>query len=213
VTELSVVPAGLRGGNKKKIALFGGAFDPIHNGHLATIAALANSSIVDEILVLPSGDRPDKPAATAASIRFDMCKVALEEYFRGDGRIVLSDLHSAQRVGYGTIDVVRYLQGRADCEVFVVIGRELLSELHTWKEADSLKKDAQFLVVQRPGSDTHAVPEGWRVSFFQNPSDSWVAISSTALRRMLKQGQSCAGLMPASVELLCCQQQLYDRKA
>ena len=59
-------------GGRRRLALYGGAFDPIHNGHLATIALILNSGAADEVLVIPSGDRPDKPNTIAAQHRMEL---------------------------------------------------------------------------------------------------------------------------------------------
>jgi len=197
-------------GTTKKTALYGGAFDPLHNGHLATIAALLNSAAVDEVLVIPSGDRPDKPASTPASVRYEMCSIALAETFAGDPRVVLSDLHSGQRVGYATIDLVRYFRNDPAREVFVVVGEELLGELHTWKEADALKREGRFMVVHRPGVSQVTVPDGWAVTMLPLTSGSGVEVSSTMLRSMLRNKSSCAGLMPACIERFCKERGLYS---
>lgn len=194
---------------KTRTALYGGAFDPLHNGHLATIAALLNSGVIDEVFVIPSGDRPDKPTCTSAEVRLEMCSVAVREAFANDPRVVVSDLHSAQRVGYATIDLVRYFHSDPSREISVVVGHELLGELHTWKEADALKREARFVVVKRPGVPPPAAPEGWAIAILPVSYEAGVAVSSTALRSMLKEGRSCAGLMPSSIERFCRERGLY----
>ncbi len=204
-----MIGAGNSLGTPKRTALYGGAFDPFHNGHLATIAALLNSAAVDEVLVIPSGDRPDKPACTPASVRYEMCSIALADTFPGAQRVALSDLHSVQRVGYATIDLVRYFRSDLSREVFVVVGQELLGELHTWKEADALKREGRFLVVKRPGMSEVAVPAGWLVTLLPSVSGSGVEVSSTMLRSMIREKRSCAGLMPACVERFCMERGLY----
>ena len=60
------------------MALYGGAFDPFHNGHLATISLLLSSGLVDEVVVVPCGDRPEKPGTSPAVHRLAMAKLAVE---------------------------------------------------------------------------------------------------------------------------------------
>ncbi len=192
-----------------KTAIFGGAFDPLHNGHLATVAALLSSGVVQQVIVVPSGDRPDKPHATRALQRLELCRLGVEEAFKGDSRVEVSDAHAAQRVGYGTIDLVRYFAADRSREIFVVIGMELLKDLPQWKEADELKAIAKFLAVQRPGGEISVAPAGWDVTSFKYPYDAGVYVSSTLLRRLLKHRSPCAGLMPATVERFCVQHDLY----
>ncbi len=193
----------------KKTALYGGAFDPLHSGHLATVAALLSSGVVDEVFVIPSGDRPDKPQATRAALRLEMCRLGVDEAFKGDSRVIVSDLHAAQRVGYATIDLVRHFAADSSREIVIVIGHELLADLPQWKEPSELQASAQFLVVRRPGVASMAASAGWRVTEFSYPYDAGVNVSSTLLRTLLKEGKSCAGLMPGIVERFCIQEKVY----
>ena len=79
-------------GGRRRLALYGGAFDPIHNGHLATIALILNSGAADEVLVIPSGDRPDKPNTIAAQHRVEplaLTQRLRSPIFRPAARLVL----------------------------------------------------------------------------------------------------------------------------
>lgn len=62
----------------KRIALYGGAFDPPHRGHLSIIANLRSLPFVDEIWVLPSGDRSDKRLLLSMTERFDLLRKLLD---------------------------------------------------------------------------------------------------------------------------------------
>ena len=190
---------------KKRVAVFGGAFDPPHNGHLATIALLLNTGVVDRVMVVPSGHRPDKTGVSAAADRLAMTRRAIAEAFpgdAGDNRVVVSDLHVSGVAGYATIDLVEHLEGMAveQCEYVVVIGDELIKDLSQWKDTERLRERARFLVIRRPGHTAAALPEGWNMEVLEAPHQVGVYVSSTALREMLRAGKLCAGLMPASVE-------------
>lgn len=197
---------------KKRIALYGGAFDPIHNGHLATIGLLLASGQVDKVLVVPSGDRPDKQQNVSAADRLLMTRLAVQEAFPHDLRVEVSDLHAAGKVGYGTIDLVDHFAKQADTDVFVVIGHELLPDLSSWKESARLCALAQFLVVQRPGSPGGELPKGLNATFLHVPYQAGVLVSSTTLRAVIAQGLSCAGLLPPSVIAFCKDRGLYGAK-
>lgn len=193
-----------------RVALFGGAFDPFHNGHVAAIKHILRSGLIDKVIVLPSGDRPDKRSVSRASNRYDMAVLGVQESLGRNPRVVVSDVHSSGRVGYGTIDALRYFEEESGARVFVVIGDELLNDLPHWREAEALKERAHFLIVRRPGGPAAAPLPGWNVTFLEPFENEGVQISSTELRQRLARGESCEGLMPVSVATYCREKTLYS---
>ena len=194
--------------NKRdRVALYGGAFDPIHNGHLATIAALLASGQVDRVIIIPSGDRPDKALNAAASERVAIIEIAVREYFDGDGRVTVSDMHVAKKVGYGTVDLIDYFKKDVTVEPLVVIGCELLKDLSQWKDVE-----ARFLVIPRPGVKDLEIPKDVTATSLVIPYEGAVNVSSTTLRSLLAKGLSCAGLMPQSVVAYCKAHGLYGAR-
>lgn len=194
---------------KHRVALYGGAFNPIHNGHLATVALLLADGQVDSVVVLPSGDRPDKKASVRAADRVLMAERAIAEAFPNDARVTVSDLQATGQVGYGTIDLVDHFLQQPNTETYVVIGHELLPDLTSWKESARLCSIAQFLVVHRPGSSLGGLPKGVRASVIHAPYQAGVLVSSSTIRELLIQGLSCAGLLPPSVLAFCKERGLY----
>lgn len=194
---------------RQRVALYGGAFDPMHNGHISTIAALLSSSLVDKVLVIPSGDRPDKAANASAAERLEMVKLGVGEFFSDEARVSVSDLHVAKRVGFGTIDLLDYFKKEGTIEPLVVVGRELLKELSAWKEVERLKREGRFLVIQRPGFESVEIPKDVSATVLTTSHAVGVNVSSTTLRAMLAQGACCAGLMPSSVIAFCKERGLY----
>ena len=192
-----------------RLAIYGGAFDPIHNGHLVTIAQLLASGQVDSVVVVPSGDRPDKNITVCAADRLAMTQLAIEEAFPNDLRVSVSDIHATGKVGYGTIDLVEHFLKQADTSPWVVIGQELLGDLAAWKEISRLKSLTSFLVIRRPGTVSPELPQDVTASWLSAPYEGGVLVSSTAIRAMLAQGLSCSGLLPPSVIAFCRSHGLY----
>lgn len=197
---------------KIRLGVYGGAFDPIHNGHLSTIARLLASGQVDQVVIVPSGDRPDKKMEVSAVDRLLMVKRAIAEAFPHDSRVSVSDLHVAGKVGYGTIDLVDYFKNLPLTEPYIVVGRELLADLPRWKESARLCSAAQFLVIDRPGTVTGDIPPGLRAVPLSASYEAGVLVSSSTIRALLSQGLSCAGLLPPSVVTLCKERGLYGAK-
>lgn len=197
----------------KTKAIYGGAFDPFHNGHLATVALLLNSALVDEVVVVPSGDRPDKESRACGMERLTMTRLAIEESFTHDRRVSVSDAHVAGRVGYGTIDLLDYYHRDGANNLLVVLGQELLTDLPHWKESGRLRATARFLVIQRPGvSPTMRTPAGWNITTLVPLYEDRVLVSSSSVRALLQQGLSCVGLVPACVLRYCLEHEVYKTK-
>lgn len=196
-------------GKKNRLAIYGGAFDPFHNGHLVTIAQLLASGQVDSVVVVPSGDRPDKRILVSASDRLAMTRLAIEEAFPNDPRVSVSDLHATGAVGYGTIDLVDHFLKQTDTAPCVVIGQELLKDLPAWKEIDRLRGVTSFLVIRRPGTVAPVLPNDISAAWLSSPYEAGVLVSSTTIRAMLAQGLSCSGLLPPSVVGFCRSKGLY----
>ena len=184
----------------------------MHNGHLATIGLLLASGQVDTVIVIPSGDRPDKKTNVSAADRLLMTRLAVQEAFPNDTRVVISDLHANGKVGYGTIDLVDHYVKQVETDVFVVIGHELLPELPLWKESARLCAVSNFLVIHRPGSPGGDLPKGLNATMLNAPYQAGVLVSSTTLRTLLAQGLSCAGLLPPSVIAFCKDRGFYAPK-
>lgn len=199
-------------GKTSRLAIYGGAFDPIHNGHLVTIGHLLASGQVDQVVIVPSGDRPDKKANVSAADRLFMTRHVIAEAFPGDPRISVSDIHALGTVGYGTIDLVDYFKRTPGIEPYVVIGRELLADLPQWKESARLRSTAQFLVIERPGTSSGPLPVGIRATVLQTSYEAGINVSSTTIRGLLSQGLSCAGLLPQSVIAICRARGFYGAK-
>jgi nicotinate-nucleotide adenylyltransferase len=192
-----------------RLAIYGGAFDPIHNGHLATIAQLLASGQVDSVVVVPSGDRPDKNVTVSAADRLKMTRLAIEEQFPNDPRVAVSDIHATGKVGYATIDLVDHFIKQPHTSPYVVLGHELLKDLPMWKEEARLRSVARFLVIRRPGVVVTELPHDISAEWLHAPYEAGVLVSSSGLRELLAKGLSCAGLLPPCVVAFCRSHGLY----
>ncbi len=197
---------------KQRVAVFGGAFDPFHNGHVAAIRLLLDLPGISQVIVVPSGERPDKQHDSRAAERLEMTKLGIQAVFGSNPRVVVSDLQITGIVGFATLDLINYLQGVTSAQIEVVIGHELLKDLEKWHRAEELKKIARFLVLLRPGAVASLAPQGWKISFLPDFGEQGIDISSTALRARLALGDSCQGLLPNVVYDYCSSRKLYHPK-
>jgi len=129
----------------KTIALFGGSFDPLHDGHKAIISALNNLMSIDKIIVLPTFLNPFKSKSHAsAKLRFEV----LYEYYKDFKNIEISDYEIKQKTKVASIKSVKHFL-KTYKEIYLVIGADNLKSLHKWQDYDELKNLVTFVVASR----------------------------------------------------------------
>tara|TARA_B110000438_G_scaffold173917_1_gene166206 strand:- start:3427 stop:4017 length:591 start_codon:yes stop_codon:yes gene_type:complete len=138
----------LHGKVKKNAAIFGGTFDPFHNGHLKIIEYVLQNFNIDKIFLIPAGNQYMKlkpPKATPAQ-RFDMCKLAV----RND-LVELIDYEIQKTSPSYTFDTLAYLEkNNPDFSVqYIILGTDAFDQISLWKEADFLKNNYKFIIIQR----------------------------------------------------------------
>ncbi len=142
----------------KSIAVFGGSFNPPGEHHRAIVREVA--AVVDEVVVVPCGPRPDKPPTNDVATVFRAAMVDMN--FRGLAKVTvdLSDLENCVFTRTCELDE----RFRRDADVWHVVGADLVagggrggSEIQRlWHDGTRLWSEAQFIVVHRPGYDLNA---------------------------------------------------------
>ncbi|MFU8847723.1 MAG: nicotinate-nucleotide adenylyltransferase [Opitutales bacterium] len=192
---------------KPRIALYGGAFDPVHRAHLAVARAALRQAALAKVVFIPAAHSPLKSHGPVASDgdRLKMLELALG----GEAGFVI-DESELRRGGLSyTVDTVRNYQEHApEAELFWIIGGDQLSQLDRWRAIDELVRRVTFLVLARPGYALEA-PElpglSWR------PIDAALMKESSSLvRERLSQGSSVAGLLSPAVEAFIREKGLYS---
>lgn len=137
----------------KNIAIYGGAFDPIHNGHVAIIQELKNNKEMDEVWIMPTRVSRWKNDAAPSSLRLK----CLEKVIEGlDNVHIRKDEIESQKEVIYTIDTIRELhQKYNDVNFYFVIGYDQLSKLDKWRDIEELSKLVKFLIVGRPNNSFH----------------------------------------------------------
>jgi nicotinate-nucleotide adenylyltransferase len=148
------------------IGLFGGTFDPIHNGHLALARAARERCQLGRIYFIPTNVPPHKTSQPAASYfhRYAMTALATQgektfapSLLEGPGQFVMHDkkspragLVSAPNYSIDTIRRVKQSLKKAD-RLFFVIGVDAFKDIAKWREAEALFSECDFIVASRPG--------------------------------------------------------------
>ncbi|HEY2846156.1 MAG TPA: nicotinate-nucleotide adenylyltransferase [Bryobacteraceae bacterium] len=168
-------------------AIFGGTFDPIHRAHLVVAREAADAFSLDQVLFIPAANPPHKETDTPYQKRFEMVQLACRE----DSRFVPSRLEEVARKSYSihTIEQVKALGG----EVFFVIGADAFAEIQTWFRWQDVVREAEFIVVTRPGHQYQS-PPGARVHRLETVA---LPVSSSEIRAALARGETPPELPPA----------------
>ncbi len=159
----------------RRLGLFGGTFDPPHNGHVAALTAAAATGRFEVIEVTVAGDpyRKSEQRVHSAALRLAMATAAFEHL----DLVRVSDREVNRPGPSYTIDTVLELLGEAQ-QVDLLIGADLAPQLGSWHRAEELRGLVSVGVVPRPGAPSTA-PVGWEC--YEIPMEP-VDLSSTFLR-------------------------------
>ncbi len=138
-----------------RIGLYGGTFDPIHNGHLHVISELINRTIVDRILLVPAGEprlRDAQPLASGSQRR-TMCQLAVNDLPADIRSKVEVNPIEILRIGPSyTIDTVEAIkQTFPDDEIVLIVGSDAAERINQWHRADELLAMVTLEIIERPG--------------------------------------------------------------
>jgi nicotinate-nucleotide adenylyltransferase len=140
----------------KRAAIYGGTFDPVHNGHLKVARGVQKLFELDEVILIPACVPPHKRGAgiTSAFHRFAMLALATDH----DERLTVSTAELDQPDRPYAVETVARMQERlgSDCRLFFVMGADSWSEITMWREWERLLTMCDHIVVTRPGYELPA---------------------------------------------------------
>lgn len=180
------------------IGIYGGTFDPIHNGHLHVIKELLLSRRLDRIIVLPAGDPQlrGRPSASAVD-RLAMCTAALASLGALADRVEVSAIEVERDRPSYAIESVRQLQKENPAQEFAwIIGSDAFRRIDEWHESEVLQELISFIVVERPESERG---QGEVFDDFDTTEINALDISATQIREKIGSGQEVSALVPTGV--------------
>ena len=192
----------MRGG--ARLGLFGGTFDPVHVGHLAVAEAARERLGLEQIVFLPAGSPPHKPAGAHAS---GPDRLAMLQLATADNAHFAIDTSELTRTGpsYTVETLSACAQRHPDAELLWLMGSDSLVEVHTWRDPARVCALATLAVLLRPGWTRDAI-EAWRtgpgrrldarIEVLDVPG---LDVSARALRAALASGASVRYLVPDAV--------------
>ena len=127
--------------------IFGGAFDPIHNGHL-NMAENAKKALEGEIILVPARISVWKENSAPVSDKIAMIELAVKD--RKGFSIEKYELENGNDITY-SIDTIRFLKEKYPSnKLFLLIGTDQVNEFHRWKSADEIANLVQIVFFSRP---------------------------------------------------------------
>lgn len=221
----------------RRIGLFGGTFNPIHTGHLQIAKEIKEHFSLDCIIFIPTGIPPHKEISDVIdpAHRLNMVELAIAPH----KDFAVSSIEAERKGFSYSIDTVKTLlkEMGETSEIYFIVGIDAFIDIKTWKDVDELLTLCNFIVIPRHGhrfidikgvdipplkgvaeSDLEkldrreisrfAVPLTERYSLFLEQI-THCNISSTELRRLIKEGKELKNLLPESVILYIIKKKLY----
>lgn len=189
-------------GHKRRVGLYGGTFNPIHNSHLIVADQVGNALGLDEVLFLPDVIPPhvDHKESIEPQLRLEMIQLAIE-----GNPLFGIELAEVKRGGISyTFDTIAELKRlHPENDYYFIIGGDMVEYLPKWHRIDELAKMVTFVGVQRLGYQTKSK---YPVIWVDAPL---INISSTDIRHRVESGQSIRYLVPDKVAEFIKEHHLY----
>lgn len=183
----------------KKIAIYGGTFDPVHHAHLILAREAIETLGLEKVILVPAAISPLKEPAPVASgdVRLAMLRAAI----RSQPEFEVDECELLRPPPSYTIDTVEEIRRReCDAALYCLIGEDNVEQLHQWHRFNELEKLVRFVVLDRTGKQpTHTY------QLIRRRID----ISATEIRRRVAQHESIRYLVTESVEEIIQREKLY----
>lgn len=209
--------------------LLGGTFDPIHFGHLRGAEEMQEIFNLNRIIFVPSSRPPHKLEADITSFnhREQMIRLAIED----NVNFSFSEVENLRAGKSYSVETVEYILNKymEDLELYFIVGQDAFQAVTTWKDWQRLLVLCNFAVMTRPGYDDmrldEILPKEFAARFtydekidgFRGPTEhtiyfrhtSFLDISSSRMRAMVKNGKSIRYLTPSKVRQYIAKNSLY----
>jgi len=173
---------------RKRIALYGGTFDPVHLGHLEVARKVSELFEIDEVVFIPAQLAPHKVGrpVTEPIHRYAMLALSTQD----DPHLLISTFELDAPDRRYTVDTIAHFQrafGEAT-ELFFIMGADSWSEISSWREWERLLKMTSHIVVTRPGYEVPPAPPELKEQILFTDA-VMKDISATEIRRLANEGR------------------------
>lgn len=195
----------------RRVGVFGGAFDPPHNAHLALAQAAVAQLRLDVLHVVPTGQAWHKPRPlTASNHRLAMARLA----FAGQPKVLVDDREIRRPGPSYTIDTLRELHGtEPQALLLLVMGEDQAESLDRWHEISAITQLAIISIAKREEftrAEGRFDPKNLPHAVFQPLQLPLMQASATEVRDRLAAGEGIDHLVPDAVARYIDQHLLYQ---
>lgn len=188
----------------RRIAIFGGSFDPVHLGHIELVKRAREVAGLHKVILMPCWQSPFKGKTIATGQqRFEMLQAAVREQKIGDWTEASDFEISRPEASYSwkTVEELAAQYDKVDYEWYWILGTDQWELIESWAEPEKLRKSLHFIVVTRDGNEV-APRKGWRHTpvQFSHPA------SATGIRNSFEEHKNW--LSPAVAEY-CADHKIY----
>ncbi len=221
----------------KRVGVYGGTFDPIHNGHLKVAGAILKSFAMDRMLFVPAFVPPHKSGREISSPYHRAAMLALAT--AGEGQIFISTIELEAPSRPYTIETLARLQSQCEeAQLFFVMGTDSFKDISMWREYERILSEYHVIVATRPGY-TSSDAEGYDLGahlpldlrerlvdlrggllpsseIFTEPRTYFtdyvsIDVSSTDVRRLVMEGRPIEGTVAPEVARYIAKYKLYQK--
>ena len=196
-----------------RLGIFGGAFNPVHNGHINLAKSYLNSLNLDKLLIIPTANPPHRSNSDFVSEahRFNMLSLA----FKGEDKTEISDIEFKRAEKSYTYDTVKELRKiYTNAEIFLIIGEDQFLLFDSWYRHKELLEEVVLCTAAREKDTRQAIAE-YAHKLFKGGNGYYIAdfdpiiVSSSELRARLKAGEDVSAFMPSEVYNYIKDKELY----
>ncbi|HEX2986046.1 MAG TPA: nicotinate-nucleotide adenylyltransferase [Caproiciproducens sp.] len=196
----------------QKIAVYGGTFNPIHNGHIHLARQFAIKLGIDRVLLIPTRIPPHKQAHDLASAedRLEMCRLASQDHI-----FTVSDMEIHREGPSYTSDTLLELKRQnPGCELYLFMGEDMFITVQDWYQPEILFSVATLCAAPRSREGLQSLYDHARKLEKCGAKTAicnikFLPISSTMIRNAVKNGKSISGLVSPAVEDYIREKRLY----
>jgi nicotinate-nucleotide adenylyltransferase len=188
-----------------KVGIYGGSFDPVHNGHLITAQAVKEMRELDRIIFIPTFISPHKQNVDTSDVehRVNMLQIAIKNipYFE------MSDIEiNRKNVSY-TVDTLKELSERYK-HLELIIGYDNIFKFHTWRQPDEIIRIAKLVVLRRKLN----IPRGQQNKFYRAAAfvkSPFIQLSGSVIRRRTSENLPINFMVPEKIQEYIIKNKLY----